>query len=39
MKAGSLGKRQILRVAVLKSRVFLAVSGLGDKKEILEWEY
>ena len=39
MKAGSLGKRQILRVAVSENRVFPAASGLGDKKGIPEWEY
>lgn len=39
MKAGSLGRRQILRVVVSENRVFLAASGLGDKKEIPEWEY
>lgn len=38
MKAGSLGRRQILRVVVSENRVFLAASGLGDKKGIPEWE-
>lgn len=39
MKAGSLGRRQILRVVVSENRVFPAASGLGDKKGIPEWEY
>lgn len=39
MKAGSLGRRQILRVVVSENRVFPAVSGLGDKKGISGWEY